>query len=192
MRTLTVDAANRLASLPTAVVNGQEGFVSVLLHVYIRFGKWEEIAAYPMPEDAELYAVSGHLFLWPALRALLGAHSSALWTPNMRHSCISKRRSRSGQRMRRWGQGTVATLHYARAIMHGVQGAMPEARAEQAAFEQARAVDAMAERYIHNNKVTAILEVGAAMLRGELAYRDGDYEAAWAGLREVHLRPRAL
>ena len=92
--------------------------------------------------------------------------------------------------MCRWGQGTVATLHYARAIMHGVQGAMPEARAEQAAFERARAVDAMAERYIHNNKVSAILEVGAAMLRGELAYRDGDYEAAWAGLREV--RPRAL
>ena len=48
----------------------------------------------------------------------------------------------------------------------------------------------MAERYIHNNKVVAILEVGAAMLRGELAYRDDDYEAAWAGLREV--RPRAL
>ena len=42
----------------------------MLLHVYIRFGKWEEIAAYPMPEDAELYAVSGHLFLWPALRDL--------------------------------------------------------------------------------------------------------------------------
>ena len=33
----------------------------MLLHVYIRFGKWEEIAAYPMPEDAELYVVSGHL-----------------------------------------------------------------------------------------------------------------------------------
>jgi len=161
----------------------------VLLHVYIRFGKWEEIAAYPMPEDAELYAVSGHLFFVascqplpsvaePALRAL-----PELRTLDAEHSC-------NHQRMRRWGQGTVATLHYARAIMHGVQGAMPEARAEQAAFERARAVDAMAERYIHNNKVSAILEVGAAMLRGELAYRDGDYEAAWAGLREV--RPRAL
>ena len=59
-------------------------------------------------------------------------------------------------------------------------------------FRKGKVPKAMAERYIHNNKVTAILEVGAAMLRGELAYRDGDYEAAWAGLREVHLRPRAL
>ena len=60
-----------LPTLPPAVVNGQEGFVAVLLHVYIRFGKWDEIAEYPMPTDTELYSA------------------------------------------------TTATLHYARAIMHG-------------------------------------------------------------------------
>ena len=60
-----------LPTLPAAVVNGQEGFVGVLLHVYLRFGKWSEIAEYPMPTDTELYSA------------------------------------------------TTATLHYARAIMHG-------------------------------------------------------------------------
>ena len=64
----------------------------------------------------------------------------------------------------------------------GVAGAMDEARASQALFEKARASPAMAERCIHNNKVTAILEVGAAMLKGELAYREGKYEEAWQNL----------
>ena len=62
---------------------------------------------------------------------------------------------------------------------------MEEARASQAAFESARASPAMAERYIHNNKVTSILEVGAAMLKGELAYREGNYDVAWSCLEEA-------
>ena len=50
---------------------------------------------------------------------------------------------------------------------------MEEAEASQKLFEEARAAPAMAGRYLHNNKASAALEVGAAVLRGELAYRRG-------------------
>jgi tetratricopeptide (TPR) repeat protein len=35
-----------------------EGFIPMRLHVYIRFGKWQEIIDEPMPEDPELYSVT--------------------------------------------------------------------------------------------------------------------------------------
>lgn len=37
----------------------------------------------------------------------------------------------------------------------------------------------MVDRYMHNNKMVAIMEVGASMLKGELAFREGDDETAW-------------
>ncbi len=35
-----------------------EGFVPIKQHVLIRFGKWQEIVAQPLPEDPELYCVT--------------------------------------------------------------------------------------------------------------------------------------
>jgi tetratricopeptide (TPR) repeat protein len=35
-----------------------EAFVSIKLHVYIRFGKWQEIIATPLPSDRKLYCVT--------------------------------------------------------------------------------------------------------------------------------------
>lgn len=35
-----------------------EAFVSIKLHVYIRFGKWQEIIAAPLPSDRKLYCVT--------------------------------------------------------------------------------------------------------------------------------------
>jgi tetratricopeptide (TPR) repeat protein len=35
-----------------------EAFVSIKLHVYIRFGKWQEIIAAPLPSDQKLYCVT--------------------------------------------------------------------------------------------------------------------------------------
>lgn len=102
-----------LRSLPPQVVNFQEGFVGVPLHVYVRFGRWDEIASYPMPEDKQLYSA------------------------------------------------TVATLHYARAIMYGVKGEVAAARAEQQEFERARSSPSMADRVIHNNGLPAIMAVAA-------------------------------
>jgi tetratricopeptide (TPR) repeat protein len=34
-----------------------ESFASTILHVYTRFGKWQEILDFPMPEDKDLWAV---------------------------------------------------------------------------------------------------------------------------------------
>jgi len=35
-----------------------EGYYSMLMHVYVRFGQWQEIISEPMPECSELYCVS--------------------------------------------------------------------------------------------------------------------------------------
>jgi tetratricopeptide (TPR) repeat protein len=35
-----------------------EAFVSIKLHVYIRFGKWQEIISAPLPTDQKLYCVT--------------------------------------------------------------------------------------------------------------------------------------
>jgi len=35
-----------------------EGFIPMKQHVLIRFGRWRDILAQPLPEDAELYAVT--------------------------------------------------------------------------------------------------------------------------------------
>lgn len=35
-----------------------EGFIPIKMHVYIRFGKWQEIIDTPLPEDQELYCVT--------------------------------------------------------------------------------------------------------------------------------------
>jgi hypothetical protein len=32
--------------------------VGTVLHVYMRFGKWDEILAYPAPTDAALYSTT--------------------------------------------------------------------------------------------------------------------------------------
>ncbi|MEM7335303.1 MAG: tetratricopeptide repeat protein [Chloroflexota bacterium] len=40
------------------LVNYLEGYSGMKVHVYIRFGKWQEIIDEPMPEDQELYCVT--------------------------------------------------------------------------------------------------------------------------------------
>ncbi len=35
-----------------------EGFLAMNMHVYIRFGKWQEIIDYPLPEDQELFCAT--------------------------------------------------------------------------------------------------------------------------------------
>ncbi len=43
---------------PPAMADWLESFVSVREHVLIRFGKWREIVAQPLPEDPDLYCVT--------------------------------------------------------------------------------------------------------------------------------------
>ena len=47
-----------IAALPVAAVDGLEYFASTLLHVYMRFGKWDQILGYAFPADAKLYSAT--------------------------------------------------------------------------------------------------------------------------------------
>jgi len=122
----------RIPSPPMA--NFFESYVAVRLHVMIRFGKWHDIIAQPLPTDPELYC------------------------------------------------NTVAMTHYAKGVAHAALGDVPAAEAEQALFRVAakRVPDT---RYIHNVKCVQLLAIAERMLAGEIAYRRGEHDAAFASLR---------
>ena len=113
-----------------------EAFAPLRVHVLVRFGRWADLIAEPLPVDVDLYCTS------------------------------------------------TATVHYGRAVAHAVTGDLESARAEQALF--ADAYERIPEsRYLFNNTSRDILAVGAAMLDGELAYREGRFDEAFATLRHA-------
>ncbi|MDO5739401.1 MAG: tetratricopeptide repeat protein [Ornithinimicrobium sp.] len=77
---------------------------------------------------------------------------------------------------------TTAMLHYAKGVAHAATGQIPQAERERALF--LTAVERVPEsRTVFNNTCRDILQVAAAMLDGELEYRRGNYDAAFAHLR---------
>jgi tetratricopeptide (TPR) repeat protein len=87
--------------------------------------------------------------------------------------------------------GTRAFRRYARGLAFSALGRIDEAAAEQAAFEAAYA--AVPESYtIGNNPTRTVLDIGRAMLAGELEYRRGNHEVAFAHLRDAVARDEAL
>ncbi|WP_432031455.1 hypothetical protein [Streptomyces antibioticus] len=76
---------------------------------------------------------------------------------------------------------TTALFHYARGVALSATGRVEEAEAERALFRAA--VDRVPEtRMLFNNTCHDILAVAAAMLDGELEYRKGHYDLAFAAL----------
>lgn len=79
---------------------------------------------------------------------------------------------------------TTAMLHYAKGVAHAAGAQIAAAEAEQQRF-----FDAFARvpetRSIFNNTCTAILAIAAAMLHGEIEYRKGHYDSAFAHLRQA-------
>jgi len=111
-----------------------EGYLAVKQHVLVRFGKWRDIIAQPLPDDADLYRV------------------------------------------------TTAMMRYAKGVAHSALGNIAEAEAERNAF--AAAYDRVPEtRLIHNNTCRDLLAIAAEMLNGELEYRRGNFDVAFAHLR---------
>ncbi|NMO04356.1 tetratricopeptide repeat protein [Gordonia sp. TBRC 11910] len=106
-----------------------EAFVPLRVHVLIRFGRWAELIACPLPDDVALYAT------------------------------------------------TCATVHYGRGIALAATGDIEAAKTARSAFVAAHAA-IPASRYLFNNSCRDILAVAAAMLDGEIAYREGDFDAA--------------
>ena len=79
---------------------------------------------------------------------------------------------------------TTAMTHYAKGVAFAATGRVAEAERERDLFEAA--LGRVPEtRYFQNNPSVAVLAVAAAMLDGELAYRKGDYVAAFADLRRA-------
>ncbi|UWQ30650.1 tetratricopeptide repeat protein [Leisingera sp. M523] len=76
----------------------------------------------------------------------------------------------------------TANTHYARAIAFAATGRVAEAEAEEQLFLTAKA-NLPESRLLHNNRVVDLLEIATEMLRGEIEYRKGNYDAAFAHLR---------
>lgn len=123
-----------IASPPMA--DWLEAFVPLRIHVLIRFGRWDQLIAEPLPEDPALYCT------------------------------------------------TAATIHYGRGVAHAATGRIASAKAEREAFEAAYAT-VPESRYLFNNTSRDILDVARAMLDGEIAYREGDFDAAFENLRRA-------
>jgi len=79
---------------------------------------------------------------------------------------------------------TTATIHYGRGVAHAAKGQISQAVAEREAFSAAyaRIPDS---RYLFNNTSRDILAVAAAMLDGEISYRQGDFDQAYSQLRRA-------
>ena len=116
------------------MVDALESFLSMDLHTYIRFGKWQEIIDKPLPEDQELYCV------------------------------------------------TTALTHYAKGVAFSATGSIPEAEEQKALFQESLCRVPKSRR-LHNNTCHDILAVASEMLNGELEYRKGNYDDAFAHLR---------
>lgn len=86
---------------------------------------------------------------------------------------------------------TVAFWHYGRTVAFASLGRVDEATESLAALRAA--YDAVPEsRLIGNNTARVVLEVGLPMAEGELEYRRGNYDRAFALLRESVKRDVAL
>ena len=79
---------------------------------------------------------------------------------------------------------TTATMRYARAIALATRGRTDEAVAEAAEFDRAYAV-VPETRFQFNNPSRDILAIAQEMMRGEIAYRQGEFDAAFAYLRHA-------
>lgn len=77
---------------------------------------------------------------------------------------------------------TTAMIHYAKGVALSATGRIAEAEQQQGLFEAAfsRVPDS---RYLFNNSCLDILAIAREMLAGELEYRKGNYDDAFAHLR---------
>jgi tetratricopeptide (TPR) repeat protein len=85
----------------------------------------------------------------------------------------------------------TAFVHYARAVAHAALGQVAQAEAAEADF-LAAAARVPESRLVHNNRVVDLLEIARHMVRGEILYRQGRHEAAFAELRRCVVLEDAL
>ncbi|MGW7194681.1 tetratricopeptide repeat protein [Streptomyces chryseus] len=76
---------------------------------------------------------------------------------------------------------TTAMVHYARGVAFSATGRVPEAESERGLFREA-ASRVPVSRTLFNNTCVDILAIASEMLDGELEYRKGNHDAAFAAL----------
>lgn len=86
---------------------------------------------------------------------------------------------------------TRAIRHYARGLAHSAQGRTGEAEEELQALRRT-AAEVPPTRILFNNTCADILGVAEAMVAGELEYRRGQFDRAFAHLRDAVRRDDAL
>ena len=91
----------------------------------------------------------------------------------------------------------IATAHYARTIAYAVTGRIKEAEIERKRFYDAFSNKALELRYLFNNAMHdgdfgGILDVGEAVLNGELEYYKGNHQEAFKFLRLAVERDKNL
>jgi len=79
---------------------------------------------------------------------------------------------------------STAMHYYAKAVAYATLKQFPQAEAERVRFHQSLS-RVPSHRKVFNNAAHAILAVGEKMLDGELDYHKGNYEQAFASLREA-------
>jgi len=79
---------------------------------------------------------------------------------------------------------TTAMMLYAKGVAHSVLGEIAEAEKARAAFRAAKA-RVPETRRVHNNTVVDLLGIAEEMLSGELEYRRGNFDVAFAHLRRA-------
>jgi tetratricopeptide (TPR) repeat protein len=77
---------------------------------------------------------------------------------------------------------TTAMMLYAKAVAYSAMGNIAEAEKARDAFLEAK-TRVPESRRVHNNTVVDLLAIAEEMLHGELEYRRGNFEAAFAHLR---------
>ncbi|KHO01363.1 TPR domain protein [Metarhizium album ARSEF 1941] len=82
---------------------------------------------------------------------------------------------------------TTALLHYAKGVAHAALNHVEDANLHRRLFREA-VPHVRPSRTLFNNKCVDILDVAEALLNGEIEYRSGNYDAAFAHLREGILR----
>ena len=78
---------------------------------------------------------------------------------------------------------TTAMMLYAKSVAHSAMAMVAEAERDKAAFLEAKR-KVPESRRVHNNTVQDLLEIAGEMLNGELQYRRGNYDVAFAHLRK--------
>ncbi len=120
-----IDAADRIWALVTpGVLDAStpvfamklEGYASMRMHVFVRFGRWNEILAQPPPADPERYPVTTvmHHYATAIAHASLGDHQAAVAADRFEGAC-----SAIGPDRFLFNNDATAVIDVARAMLLG-------------------------------------------------------------------------